>query len=145
MGESGILTSADADTVMLDAAAWFLTTEFGRRIRDCADLVQREVTFVARIPPEQYDEQVTAHDGRDVIMLRGIVDLLMAFDSHIEIVDYKTDMVDVESCEQRAKTYSTQLEHYASAMRDIYRRNVSKSWLVFLHARRIIQLDNDGS
>ncbi|MHC4445712.1 MAG: UvrD-helicase domain-containing protein, partial [Planctomycetota bacterium] len=143
--EAGCLTPADADAVMLDAAAWFFGTELGGRIRDGANRVQREVSFVARIPPEQYDSMVTAHDSRDVVMLRGIVDLLLTHDSYIEIVDYKTDRIDAKSCPARAESYGRQVAHYASAMQDIYRRPVNKKWLVFLHPRRIIQLDIDGS
>jgi len=139
------MSANDAGLVMLDAAAWFFDSELGRRIREHAGRVQREVSFVSRILPERYDSMVTARDDRDVVMVRGIVDLLLVHDSHLEILDYKTDLVDAAACASRADNYRGQIDGYASAMSDIHKLAVRRKWLVFLHPQCVIDLSADGS
>jgi len=136
----GRLTSNDAEMVMLDAAAWFFSTDLGKQIQAQAANLQREVVFVSRVSPDQYDPSLSAHDHRDMILLRGVVDLLLPRDSHLEILDYKTDAVESADIDSRAEKYRQQLRYYASAMEGIYQLPVAKQWLVFLHPQRIVEV-----
>ncbi len=138
--ESGRLGPGDAAVVMLDAAAWFFATGPGQQMRRHAPDVRREVAFVSRIPPEHYDPLVAARDHRDVLLVRGIVDALVCHEASLELVDYKTDAIAADACEARAADYQTQIDSYAAAIRGIYRQPVTKQYLVFLHARRIVDI-----
>jgi len=125
---------------MLDAAAWFLETGLGRRLRAKADQVIRELAFVSRVPPEAYDPLVHARDSSDLLLIRGMVDAMLCEPGGLELVDYKTDAVKPDACAERAEFYRIQVDSYAAAMQGIYQRPVLKRWLVFLHARCIIDL-----
>lgn len=135
------LSAAESAMIDLEAAAWFFDTELGRRVRSAAAQVQRETTFISRIMPQEYDPVVQQRDAQDVMLIRGMVDLMLPADGGWEIVDYKTDTVSAEACVRRAEEYRTQMELYARAVRAIYRQPVTHCWLVFLHARQVIQLE----
>ncbi len=142
--EAGRLSAADAGVVLLDACAWFFDTPLGKRLRARAGDVRREVAFVSRIDPADYDPLVKARDNRDVLLVRGMIDTLLCGNEGLEIVDYKTDAVEAAAAAARAESYRPQIDNYASAIQGIYRRPVSKRWLVFLHARCIIDLAPAG-
>lgn len=136
----GRITPADAGAVLLDAAAWFFDTELGRRVRAHCGLARREVPFDARMRPEDYDPSAAACDPRDVILVRGVVDLLLCRPGEIELIDYKTDAVPAAECAARADRYTAQIQTYASAMESILKKPIRSCWLVFLQARTLVQL-----
>ncbi|MEP0844359.1 MAG: UvrD-helicase domain-containing protein [Phycisphaerae bacterium] len=138
--DRGRLTPAEADAVLLDGAAWLFTTDLGRHIRAHAAAVRREVGFEARIEPQRYDPRVVGLDPRDVILVRGTVDLIVPCDEGLEIIDYKTDRLAAADCPQRGEEYRPQLEAYARAVRDIYRTPIRRCRLVFLHPRVILDV-----
>jgi ATP-dependent helicase/nuclease subunit A len=143
--ETGHLSGEDAEGIMLDAVAWFFTTALGQRIRENATQTRREVAFISRIKPEQYEAGVTACEPRDVLLVRGMIDLVLDHEDSLEILDYKTDTVDPDQCAARAESYRLQLELYARALSDICQRPVNAQWLVFLHARQIVHLPARGN
>lgn len=136
----GRLSPQEAAAVLVEDVAWFFTTPLGRHIQANSPKVRREVAFVSRILPEHYDSMVTGYDTRDVILMRGTVDLLLCHDDHLDIVDFKTDTLLPEECQARAADYRAQIDSYSKAMHDIFGRKVSSQWLVFLHPRCIIEL-----
>jgi len=140
MIDAGRLPAEDAKGVMLDAVAWFFTTDLGRRIHQNAAQANRELAFISRINPEDYEPGITAAESRDVLLVRGMIDLVLDHESGLEILDYKTDAVEPIQCPERAESYRPQLELYARALSDICKRQVTDRWLVFLHAREIIHL-----
>lgn len=141
--EAGRLAPQEAAAMLLDSVAWFLSTPLGQHVRRNAARVRREVAFVSRIAAERYDPMVVGRDSRDVLLLRGTVDLLICHDDHLELFDYKTDAVPAEACPGRAASYRTQVDYYAEAMHGIFQRPVSRRWLVFLQPRCIIDLSRE--
>jgi ATP-dependent helicase/nuclease subunit A len=136
----GRMSRADADVVDLDAVAWFMQTDLGQRIRRRAANVRREVPFVSRVLPGRTDPSLHARDHRDVLLVRGMVDLILCGDDGLEVLDFKTDAVGPERCEERAEYYRPQLMYYAEAVSAAWRLPVKRQWLVFLHARRVMDL-----
>ncbi|NLX23312.1 MAG: helicase-exonuclease AddAB subunit AddA [Phycisphaerae bacterium] len=139
MTASGAISAEDAAQVMIDGAAWFFTSPLGIRLRDHADAVQREVAFVWRMSPSQVDPSVQPRDERDVVLIRGMVDVVLADGDHLEILDYKTDRAEPADCARLAEGYRHQLRLYAAALADAYRCPVERQYLVFLHPRQIIE------
>jgi len=45
---------------------------------------------------------ITGRDTRDVLLLRGTIDLLIWHEDRLEIIDFKTDDVAAEECPARA-------------------------------------------
>jgi ATP-dependent helicase/nuclease subunit A len=142
--EGRYLSAAESAMIDLEAAAWFFHTELGRRVREFAAQVLRETTFVGRIIPEEFDTDVQQRDAQDVILIRGMVDLMLPTGCGWEIVDYKTDAVSGDACVRRAESYRTQMDLYGRAVQAIYRRPIAHRWLVFLHARQVIHLESAG-
>ncbi len=143
MNADGRLGRHEAGMVMLEAAAWFFETELGHRVRQAATRVRREIAFISRIDPQDYDPQVCGRDTTDMILIRGMIDLLLEGEKGLEIVDFKTDRIEAAACPERARDYQTQIRTYAKAIASIYRREVTSCYLVFLHARRIIEMERD--
>ena len=128
------------ELVTLDDAAWFFGTGLGRRLWAENGNVEREVAFVSRVPPERLDSTTTARDEHDVVLLRGMVDVVLDGPQGLEIIDYKTDDVSADQCSQRADAYRSQMDSYAEAIGRIYCREVGRRYLVFLTARQVVAL-----
>ncbi len=138
MVASGLLPRDAERLVDADAVAAFLATDLGRRVRNAADRVQREVTFVTRISPTIWDPDVQPYDDRDVILVRGMIDALLPTRDGFELIDYKTDAVSPEQVAEQAHRYRTQIEMYVRAVETIWRRPVTARWLVFLSAGQVV-------
>jgi len=136
--ESGRLPADAQALVDLPGVAWFLGSELGRRLRAAARQVRREATFVSRISPSLLDATLDPLDGKDVILVRGMIDALLPTPDGLELIDYKTDAVTPEQVVDRAASYRVQMDMYARAAEAIWRRPVIARWLVFLSARRIV-------
>jgi ATP-dependent helicase/nuclease subunit A len=138
--DNGRLAPNDAVTIPIDDVAWFWSTPLGEHILAHATDTRREVAFVSPIPPEKYDPLVSACDTRDVLLVRGTVDLVICHPDHLEILDYKTDVIRPGDAAVRAEAYRPQLDNYSMALQGIYQRPVTNQWLVFLHGRSIFDL-----
>ncbi|MGB9626335.1 MAG: 3'-5' exonuclease, partial [Phycisphaerae bacterium] len=136
--KSGRLPADAKGRVDLPGVVWFLGSELGRRLREAAPRVRRETTFVSRISPSLLDATLDPHDGKDVILVRGMIDALLPTPDGLELIDYKTDAVTPEQVADRAASYRVQMDMYARAAEAIWRRPVTARWLVFLSARQIV-------
>ncbi len=161
----GWMGEAQARRIDLDAIAWFLNTELGHRAIHCADRLEREVPFIARIQADQFDPQAPGPTGqvqppaapdranatacggdpRDFIILRGMVDLLIPTAGGYEVIDFKTDRIDAAQIAQRLPIYQEQVGHYAKAISRIWRCPVDRGAVVFLVPRVIEFADTTQS
>lgn len=139
----GLLASAQAELVDLGALAWFFGTDLGARLRSGASEVRRELPFVARVAAEGYERSLVGRelDPADGILVRGIVDCLLAEAGGLELIDYKTDRVGREGLAQRVELYRGQMRVYAEAISGIWSQPVRACWLVFLSAEHIEPVD----
>ncbi|MBN1492053.1 MAG: helicase-exonuclease AddAB subunit AddA [Phycisphaerae bacterium] len=135
---AGRLPATATDAVDIDAIAAFFASELGTRLRDAAEHVQRESTFVARVDPGTWDPTLRGHDEHDVILLRGMIDALLPTHDGLELIDYKTDAVPAEELATRVAHYKPQMALYAAAAEIIWRKPVRARWLVFLASRTIM-------
>jgi len=143
--EAGRLSPAEAEAALVDSIAWFMSTRLGQHVRESADQVRREIAFVSCISPDRYDPMITGRDTRDVLLLRGTIDLLICHEDRLEIIDFKTDDVAAEECPARAEAYRLQVDNYAEAAHGIYHRPVFRRWLIFLQPRCIIDLSAEST
>lgn len=141
---SGRMSPENGELVMLDAVSWFFDSDLGQRVRAHPNQVRREVPFVSRIDPARYDAMLAARDDRDIILTRGMVDLVLIDGDKLHIIDYKTDEIAEADCAKRAMEYQPQLELYADAMAHALHRKVASCRLVFLHARTIVDIADVG-
>ena len=107
-----LLDAALADKLDLDAVRTFFASAVWRRIR-MAKQVLREEPFITALPAAE----VTPAAGQGSaaaaeVLVQGIADLVLVFDDHAEILDYKTD---------RSRDAGYYVEEYAAQLR-LYRR-----------------------
>ena len=107
-----LLDAALADKLDLDAVRPFFDSAVWRRIR-LARRILREEPFITALPAA--DITPAAGQGSAAgaeVLVQGIADLVLVFDEHAEILDYKTD---------RSRDAQYYIDEYAAQLR-LYRR-----------------------
>ena len=139
MVSQGVLRADERESVDEGAIGWFVTTPLGNAVRQAGDDYRREFSFIATEPTNYFDATVGATVDDDVLV-RGIVDGILLRQDSIEVVDFKTDRVDESALADRTAHYRPQMTLYARAMSRLWRKPVERCWLVFLTARRIVEV-----
>ncbi len=137
---AGAFTTNDARSIDIGAIVWFIQTDTGRRLRNLGTKLYREWPFVLGVDPSRYDPEATRADIEDVLLVRGIIDCLFDDGDGWEVIDYKTDRVTGAALVERTAAYRRQLEIYAAAVEAVGKVRPRRSWLVFLHAREIVEI-----
>ena len=107
--DARLLDPALADKLDLDRVRPFFESAVWRRIRH-AKTVLREEPFITALPAAQITPE--AGECEAEVLVQGIADLVLVYDDHAEILDYKTD---------RSRDASFYIEEYAAQLR-LYRR-----------------------
>jgi ATP-dependent exoDNAse (exonuclease V) beta subunit len=113
----------------------FWGSDIGKKIREQAGLVRRELPFTARFTPRELDNILRTKSGDlegEFVVVQGVVDLAVLLPKEIWVVDFKTDGVRPGDLTEKTKFYTPQLKLYAQALEKIYSRPVTKCWLHFL-------------
>jgi ATP-dependent helicase/nuclease subunit A len=143
---AGLMSDADAELVDFDALAWFLGTPLAERLRAAGPAYRREFAFATREPVGVFlgdasaAADVAAPPTGDTVLVRGIVDGILVAADGLELVDFKTDNVAAGVVDERAAVYRTQMILYGRAMARLFDRPVRACRLVFLSARRIVDV-----
>ncbi len=135
---AGVLTSEEAQAIDEAALAWFVATPLAGRIRSAGDAYRREFRYLSAEPVSVFDPSAKGEDDR--VLVRGIIDGILFDGESLEVVDFKTDAIDEDEVEARAEHYRGQVGLYGRAVEKLWRRPVTRSWLVFLTPRRIVEL-----
>ena len=154
--DTGVLAPREDEVVNIEAVAWFLGTKLGSRIRGGDAEYRREVMFVHRRPASAIDPLVVGpvsppdrerpgatDEPGDTVLVRGVIDGVLAGEACAEIVDYKTDRIAAEEVGERARAYAPQMSAYAAAAEALFGQPVEHWWLVFLEARTIVDVRGD--
>jgi len=133
------LTQEERAAVELKNIATFWGSDIGKKIREQAGSVRRELPFTARFTPRELDEILGTKSGDledEFVVVQGVVDLAVLLPKEIWVVDFKTDEAQPADLPKKTKFYTPQLKLYAQALEKIYSRPVTKCWLHFLAAGR---------
>jgi ATP-dependent helicase/nuclease subunit A len=126
------LTRREAARVPIDAVFWFGGTAEGRLLADPPGPVRRELPFVYALPLSPESE---------FAVLRGVIDCLIDAPDGLIILDYKTDRLRAGAeLDERIRAYSIQMQAYAHAAAAILDKAVCRRVLVFLAARRVVEV-----
>jgi ATP-dependent helicase/nuclease subunit A len=105
----------------------------------CADLIQiindyyKSAEYIRLNNFKEYKNEFEIYLSTDNYFLYGIIDKLIFTESKIIIVDYKTDNIDKDSIEERAKYYLNQLKFYIYIVSKLYDKiNEFEIRIVFL-------------
>lgn len=88
-----------------------------------ANNVRKESEFVMYLP---YNELVTDSNISDKVLVQGVVDLIIEFDNHIVIVDYKFSRYKASVLKRK---YSEQLKLYKLAVEKAYKKPVTGAYI----------------
>jgi ATP-dependent helicase/nuclease subunit A len=137
---TGRLTQVELESIDVPAIHWFTQTDLGQRITTTGENFHRELTILAALSAAEFDPTLDP-DNAENILVRGILDGLLTSEKGYEIIDYKTDRVTDESLGERIALYDRQLAVYARAVEQMTKKAVTHRWLVFLHNRQCINLN----
>jgi ATP-dependent helicase/nuclease subunit A len=135
-----LMTSAQAQMINRDAIAWFLNHDVGRLLAENHVSLMRETAFALAAAPDGSPPN-PAENPMDLVMIRGRIDLLFPHKTGIAIVDYKTDNIRAADVPQRAQAYAGQMRLYRRAIEQIAGKKLSASFLVFLSARTVEEIN----
>lgn len=131
---SGYLTEQEADSIDRGKIERFLNTELGKYML-CAERMEREVMFGINIPAVEAEPD---YQGKEPIMLQGVIDCVIIQNGEITILDYKTEHVTSE--QEISNKYAVQLEYYARAAELLYRLPVTRKLIYLFETERVLQL-----
>lgn len=136
MQEKQLITGREGQQLLRFAGkfAAFLDSELAYRIRR-APQVRREVPFSLLARPEEI-----GLEGRESVVVQGIIDLLFREEDGWVIVDYKSNMVHPETMGALARHYRLQLDLYSRAVEAILGEPVKEKYLYFLRAAQALEL-----
>ena len=107
-----LLDAALADKLDLDAVRPFFDSAVWRRIRHAKQIL-REEPFITALPAAEVTPAAQQGSAAEAeVLVQGIADLVLVFDEHAEILDYKTD---------RSRDAQYYIDEYAAQLR-LYRR-----------------------
>ena len=109
--EAKLLTPEQLACLPFEQLRSFFESDAFARLQS-AGAVLREYAFITALPAEQVSPEA-AHSGARVLV-QGVADVVLEFDDHLEILDYKTDRG--KSAEELAAAYAAQLRMYAAAI-----------------------------
>ncbi len=144
--EAGLLTEAQHSALNFGDLTAFWQSEVGAALRKVPpENINREMEFTTRLTAAELQQlpalrSQTSLAADDFIVVQGQVDLAVILPEEIWLLDFKTDAVDDADLAAKVKQYAPQLEVYARALENIYRRPVTRCWLHFLRAGKTAEL-----
>ena len=110
LAAQGRLQPAEAKLINPEVVARFFATDLGQMILAAGTQVEREVPFALALPEQ------TAWGDEDLIVVRGIIDMILPSPQGLVIVDFKTDNVAPEDVPYYAQRYLAQVRYYAQGL-----------------------------
>jgi ATP-dependent helicase/nuclease subunit A len=117
----------------------FFESELGEIVCDGRHTVWQEWPFTYGVPA--CEAAVGApQDGKEIVVVQGLIDLLVQTPEGLIVIDFKTDHVSGPQVAQRAEAYRGQLDLYAEAAASICGRVVLEKWLYFFSPRQAVRV-----
>ncbi|MGM9903921.1 MAG: helicase-exonuclease AddAB subunit AddA [Enterococcus sp.] len=142
--EKRLVDEKVAKQVDINGILWFFETELGQSLIKHPEKVKREQPFsMLLLAKDVFDQYPNVEDE---LLVHGIVDGYLDFSDHVQIYDFKTDFIlhpdQEEEIEKVVDKYRGQLNLYQKAMTEALDKPVRDVFLVLLHAKKIINLNN---
>lgn len=140
-----LLTAEQAEGIDAQLIAGFFRTSLGQRYFS-AKAVHREVPFTLALPAsEVYPDW---KDSKESVFIQGIIDCILEDESGLTLIDYKSDAVKdrfkggfSEGKSILENRYSLQLNLYAKAIEQIWKRKITEKYLFFFDGAHILKLE----
>ncbi|MGP4082081.1 helicase-exonuclease AddAB subunit AddA [Pseudalkalibacillus sp. R45] len=139
-----LLTEEQADAIDVGSIDLFFKTELGEQIQKCTS-VHREVPFSLALPAgDAYSDWSGSIDEH--VLVQGVMDCVIEEDDGFILLDYKTDAIKnrFENFEKARpvleRRYQVQLELYAKAIEQIWKKPCKKKYLYFFDGGHLLRL-----
>ena len=98
--------------------------------------LKREFSFKYLLPASEFNNEVRTDDK---VVVQGMTDAYFEENGELVIVDYKTDRVDGNIGEIKAK-YAPQLKYYKAALETALNKKVKQTYLFLLDSGDVIEV-----
>ena len=133
----GVLTSAQADAVVVEKIYGFFASDLGRRMQNAVRL-EREFNFYTTATLDE----IYQNGQKGNILLQGTMDcFFVENDGRVVLIDFKTDRCKTSDDAPRlAERYKVQMKYYKKALAEIMEREVDECYLYFLDAGQAVKI-----
>lgn len=139
MQKKGIISKSQLDAADLDAAADFVLSPLGKRMKK-SGAVFKEFSFYSEKAAGDIFSELEGEKRETGILLQGTVDCFFEENGELVLLDYKTDGISADEAEKRAEQYKIQIDCYKEAIEKIFEKKVKESYICFLNCRRQIKI-----
>ncbi|WP_027108457.1 helicase-exonuclease AddAB subunit AddA [Lacticigenium naphthae] len=134
-----LITKEIGDRIDQQTLLDFFETDLAQTIIQYSSIVKREVPFSLLLGADELFGK-SEEDGKDHILIHGIIDGYIEFEDSLILFDYKTDQVKRfkdKAKEHMLDKYKGQLNLYRMALESITGKKVSSTYLVLLDTTEI--------
>jgi ATP-dependent helicase/nuclease subunit A len=138
VGEGAIPESV-ARGIDTQAILAFFESHLGEIVCDSRHTVWQEWPFTYGVPACEAAAGAPP-DGKEIVVVQGLIDLLVRTSEGLIVIDFKTDHVSGPQIAKRTEAYRGQLDLYAKAASAICSQKVLEKWLYFFAPRQGVQI-----
>ena len=131
-----IITTKEKETINPNKILEFTKSNIWNELK-IAKKVEREKPFYINIPAKEIYKEET----KENILVQGIIDLYyIDKDDNLNLVDYKTDYVELGNEQELVIKYKKQLEIYKKALEKTYKKQVKNIYIYSVYLNKAIDL-----
>jgi ATP-dependent helicase/nuclease subunit A len=138
-----MLSAEQYGSVDIHVIAGFFTTDIGQRLLSSSD-VMREAPFSYGLQAGEIYPFIQESAKTETVLIQGVIDCLFEDEQGLILLDYKTDAVRIADIPQLGERYRVQLELYAKAVEQIWKKPVTQKYLFYFDGAHLIELQDKG-
>ncbi len=131
-----IITTKEKEAINPNKILEFTKSKIWKDLKTAKE-VEREKPFYINVPAKKIYKQETNEN----ILVQGIIDLYyIDKDDNLNLVDYKTDYVEVENEQKLVEKYKKQLDLYKEALEETYKKKVTNIYIYSVYLNKEIKI-----
>lgn len=138
METTGRISGDMAECIRIEDLAAFVQCESGQRMKAAArnGKLFKEQPFVLGVDMQEIYPDA---EGKETILIQGIIDVYFEEEGELVVLDYKTDQV--KTADQLREKYHAQLEYYAKALEQLTGKRVKEQLIYSVTLKEEIRND----
>ena len=130
-----IITTKEKEAINPNKILEFTKSNIWNELKTAKE-IEREKPFYINVPAKEIYRKETNEN----ILVQGIIDLYyIDKDDNLNLVDYKTDYVEVGNEQELVKKYKKQLELYREALEKSYKKQVKNTYIYSVYLNKVIK------
>ena len=131
-----IITTKEKEAINPNKILEFTKSNIWNELKTAKE-IEREKPFYINVPAKEIYREETNEN----ILVQGIIDLYyIDKDDNLNLVDYKTDYVEVGNEQELVKKYKKQLELYREALEKSYKKQVKNTYIYSVYLNKVIKI-----